>query len=222
MRKALVIGINEYPGCPLAGCENDASRITGLLHRHYDDAPNFECQTHLSSREQITRDLFRQSLQRLFGDPADAALFYFAGHGSSNRGGILVTVDYTQHDEGIPMEEVLALSRDASKYIKEIFIVLDCCYSGYSGRSWLAPDIDVLPPGVSILTASSSKQTAAEKGGSGVFTSLVCDALEGGAADVLGNVTAARVYAYLDQTLGAFDQRPHFKANLSKLLGSTL
>ncbi len=56
-----------------------------------------------------------------------------------------------------------------------------------------------------------------EEAGAGVFSSLVCDALEGGAADVLGNVTAARIYAYLDQTLGAFDQRPHFKANLSKL-----
>ena len=115
------------------------------------------------------------------------------------------------------MEEVLALARGASKHTKEIFIVLDCCYSGYSGGSWVAPDLNVLPAGVSILTASSSKQTAAEKGGAGVFTSLVCDALEGGAADVLGKVTAARVYAYLDQTLGAWDQRPHFKANLSKL-----
>jgi uncharacterized caspase-like protein len=217
MRKALIVGVNDYPGCPLAGCENDASRISGLLQRHHDDTPNFECETPLSSSHQITRDFLRKSLHRLFADPADAALFYFAGHGSSTRGGILVTVDYTEHDEGIPMEEVLAYARDAAKHIKEIFIVLDCCYSGYSGATWLAPDLNVLPSGVSILTASSAKQTAAEKADAGVFTALVCDALEGGAADVLGVVTAARIYAYLDQTLGAWDQRPHFKANLSKL-----
>jgi hypothetical protein len=219
MRKALIVGINEYPGCPLKGCENDASRITALLEKHYDGAPNFECHTYLSGKESITRDFLRKSLQRLFADPADAALFFFAGHGSEKRGGILVTVDYTEHDEGIPMEEVLALAKDATAtaHIKEIFIVLDCCHSGYAGGTWIEPNINIVPKNVSILTASSSKQTAAEKGGAGVFTSLVCDALEGGAADVLGNVTAARVYACLDQTLGAWDQRPHFKANLSKL-----
>jgi uncharacterized caspase-like protein len=189
------------------------------LQKHFDDAPNFECHTHLSSEENITRDFLRKSLNKLFADPADAALFYFAGHGLDKRGGILVTVDYTDHDEGIPMEEVLALAKDATatKRIKEIFIVLDCCHSGYAGGTWIEPHINIVPNGVSILTASSSTQAAAEKAGAGVFTSLVCDALEGGAADVLGNVTAARVYAYLDQTLGAWDQRPHFKANLSKL-----
>jgi hypothetical protein len=217
MRKALIIGINDYPKCPLAGCENDAVRISKLLEKHYDDAPNFSCHSYLSSNEKISRDFLRKSLEKLFADPADAALFFFAGHGSDKRNGILVTVDYAPHDEGIRIEEVIALANDASKHIKEIFIVLDCCHSGYAGGTWIAPAITILPQGVSILTASSATQTAAEKAGAGVFTSLVCDALEGGAADVLGNVTAARVYAYLDQTLGAWDQRPHFKANLSKL-----
>ncbi len=218
MRKALVVGINDYPACPLKGCENDASRIRKLLAQHYDKQPNFECLTYLSSKEKITRDFLRGSLRKLFADPADAALFYFAGHGAAtDRGGVLVTVDFSRDDEGIPMEEVVRFARDGSKHIKEIFIVIDCCHSGYTGKSWIAPEIDILPKGVSILTASSSTQAAAEKAGAGVFTSLVCDALEGGAADVLGNVTAARIYAYLDQTLGAWDQRPHFKANLSKL-----
>jgi hypothetical protein len=217
MRKALIVGIDEYPNCPLKGCENDALRISALLKNHHDGTPNFECHRYLSSEKTITRDFLRASLEKLFADPADAALFYFAGHGTDARDGVLVTVDFKKHDEGIPMEEVLRLAKAACDRIKEIFIVLDCCHSGYTGGTWIAPAINILPQGVSILTASSATQTAAEKGGEGVFTSLVCDALEGGAADVLGNVTAARVYAYLDQTLGAWDQRPHFKANLSKL-----
>ncbi|HWX16201.1 MAG TPA: caspase family protein [Chthoniobacterales bacterium] len=217
MRKALIVGINEYPACPLTGCENDALRIGALLEKHHDGTPNFECQTYLSTKDTITRDFLRASLEKLFADPADAALFYFAGHGADTRDGVLVTVDYKKHDEGVPMEEVLRLAKGACDRIKEIFIVLDCCHSGYTGGTWIAPTINILPQGVSILTASSATQTAAEKDGEGVFTSLVCDALEGGAADILGNVTAARVYAYLDQTLGAWDQRPHFKANLSKL-----
>jgi Caspase domain len=218
MRKALIIGVNDYPGCPLTGCERDAARISKLLANHYDDKPNFECLTHVSSKEKITRDFLRRSLRKLFADPADAALFYFAGHGTAtDRGGVLVTVDFSKDDEGIPMEEVVRCARDGSKHIREIFIVIDCCHSGYTGKSWIALEIDMLPQGVSILTASSPSQAAEEKLGAGVFTSLVCDALEGGAADVLGNVTAARIYAYLDQTLGAWDQRPHFKANLSTL-----
>ena len=95
--------------------------------------------------------------------------------------------------------------------------MLDCCHSGYVGKTWLASIHDILPRGVSILTASSEAEAAIEKGGEGVFTSLVCDALEGGAADVLGNVTAAGIYSFLDIALGAWDQRPHFKANLTKL-----
>lgn len=218
MRKALIVGVNDYPECPLKGCENDAIRIAELLEFDHDRKPNFACRARLSRDTKITRDFLRASLEELFADPADAALFYFSGHGAATkRGGVLVTVDFSRNDEGIPMEEVINLARDGSDRIKEIFIVIDCCHSGYLGTSWVAPEVDILPKGVSILTASSSTQAALEKGGAGVFTSLLCDALEGGAADVLGNVTAARIYAYLDQTLGAWDQRPHFKANLSKL-----
>jgi hypothetical protein len=50
-----------------------------------------------------------------------------------------------------------------------------------------------------------------------MFTTRVCEALEGGAADILGEVTVASVYSYVHQLFGAADQRPMFKANLSKL-----
>ncbi|MBM7840937.1 hypothetical protein JOC54_004231 [Alkalihalobacillus xiaoxiensis] len=56
-----------------------------------------------------------------------------------------------------------------------------------------------------------------EVGNSGVFTSLILDALDGGAADPLGNVSVSSTYGYTDQALGACDQRPLLKANLSKL-----
>src|SRR5437667_6731291 len=110
MRRALIVGVNDYPGCPLKGCENDASRITKLLERHHNGTPNFECRCWLSSKEKITRKFLRRALQELFADPADAALFYFAGHGVATRGGVLVTVDYSEGDEGIPMEDVVALA----------------------------------------------------------------------------------------------------------------
>lgn len=53
-----------------------------------------------------------------------------------------------------------------------------------------------LKEGVSILTASRTSQYALETSGAGVFTSLIHDAL--------GNVTAASIYGFADQTLGAW------------------
>jgi hypothetical protein len=75
-----------------------------------------------------------------------------------------------------------------------------------------------LREGLSILTASRSSQSSVEHGESGVFTELVSSALDGGAADILGNVSVASVYAYVDQALGAWDQRPLFKSHVSRML----
>src|SRR5207247_4602641 len=79
-------------------------------------------------------------------------------------------------------------------------------------------DAAALRSGVSILSASRGDQTAAETAeGRGVFSTYLCGALEGGAADVLGKVTIAGVYAYLSESFGPWDQRPTFKANVDRL-----
>jgi hypothetical protein len=54
--------------------------------------------------------------------------------------------------------------------------------------------------------------------GAGLFSSLAADALEGGAADVLGHVTAPAIYAFVEGALGAWEQRPLFKSHVSKAL----
>ena len=40
-RKALVVGINDYPTCPLRGCCNDSEAIKDLLSNHGNGDPNF-------------------------------------------------------------------------------------------------------------------------------------------------------------------------------------
>ena len=40
-RKALVVGIDEYPTCPLHGCCNDSEAIKDLLSNHDNGDPNF-------------------------------------------------------------------------------------------------------------------------------------------------------------------------------------
>ena len=76
----------------------------------------------------------------------------------------------------------------------------------------------LLREGVSILSASRGDQVSVETTNGGLFTSLVGGALEGGAADLLGDVTAPAIYAYVEGALGAWDQRPLFKSHLSRVL----
>jgi uncharacterized caspase-like protein len=219
MRRALLVGINDYPSAPLTGCINDARAMERLLRRHDDGRVNFDTQLLTSDRETVTRARLRESIDSLFADPADVALLYFSGHGTENNlGGYLVTSDATLYNEGVALSDVLAIANRAA-HITEVAVIIDSCHSGSLGT---IPAIDnmqaSLREGLSILTASRSSQSSLERNGTGVFTELVCSALDGGAADILGNVSVAGVYAYVDQAFGAWDQRPLFKSHVSRML----
>ncbi|MBF4354509.1 caspase family protein, partial [Vibrio anguillarum] len=41
MKKALIIGINDYPNSPLGGCVNDANTLATVLESNGDGSPNF-------------------------------------------------------------------------------------------------------------------------------------------------------------------------------------
>lgn len=220
MRRALVVGVNDYPTSPLGGCVNDAKRIAQLLAKNHDGSPNFDCEILTGPPDLLTKGSLRKKLSALFGNDADVALFYFSGHGLLNPalGGYLVTPDFTSGDEGVAMQDVLALANGSRA--RERVIILDCCHSGALGQipavSPQQPTV-VLNEGVSVLTASRDYQPAVERSGAGVFTSLVCAALEGGASDVVGKVTVASIYTYVDESLGPWEQRPLFKLNVARL-----
>jgi len=74
-----------------------------------------------------------------------------------------------------------------------------------------------LRPGVTLLAATGSDEHALEIDGHSIFTRLVLGALKGGAADVRGLVSAASIYAYVEQALGSWDQRPIYKSNATQL-----
>jgi hypothetical protein len=220
MRKALVVGINDYPGHPLTGCVNDATAIADVIEAHGDGEPNFEVKLIVSPDKDgasagVTRPQLRSEIEALFAGDPEVALFYFAGHGAiKNVGGYIVTSDLRRYDEGIPMDDILKLANQSKA--KDKVVLLDSCYSGSLGSSEIAGgSVSYLSEGLTILTASRDSETAAEKNGSGVFTSLLIDALKGGAADLRGHITPGSIYAYVDQALGPWDQRPIFKTNVT-------
>lgn len=215
MKKALIVGINDYPASPLSGCLNDANSIAAIIESNGDGSPNFGVKLLTCPGIQITRPVLREAIEQLFSGDSDMALLYFSGHGYiKSTGGYLVTVDARKYDEGVSMDEVLALANQSKA--KNKIIILDCCHSGAMGSPNIAnSNIAQLSEGLSVLTACRNSEYAIEINGAGVFTSLLIDALKGGAADVRGNITPGSLYAYVDEALGAWDHRPIFKTNVT-------
>jgi uncharacterized caspase-like protein len=215
MRKALIVGVNDYPSSPLAGCVNDANEIAKLLELNEDGSPNFNVRLITCPTTAVTRSILKEAIDHLFSGDSEMALLYFSGHGYiDSTGGYLVTTDAQRYDEGVSMSDILTFA-NASKARNKI-IILDCCHSGSMGSPKLgATSLAQLSEGLSVLTASRDSEYALELNGSGVFTSLLIDAFEGGAADIRGNITPGSLYAYVDEALGAWDQRPIFKTNVS-------
>lgn len=219
MKRALLIGIDAYDQMNgLAGCVNDVNALAPLLSRNEDGSPNFNCQTRTSATLRVERRNLLEAIDALLAPGADVALLYFAGHGAAAKNDVVLsTQDGDDRDPGVSLSSVLAKVQDSP--VREVLIILDCCFSGGAGGvPQLGGDAAALRSGVSILTASRSDQPAAETAeGRGLFSTYLCGALDAGAADVLGKVTIAGVYAYLSESFGPWNQRPTFKANVDRL-----
>lgn len=214
MRKALVVGINNYPSASLKGCINDASALGSTIEVNGDGSPNFDVR--LMTDVPTKADLKGQ-IKELFSGNADTVLFYFSGHGfiDEQGGGYIVTPDYQANDEGVSMDQILVVANNSSA--KNKIIILDCCHSGSFGTPQATGGNNAqIGEGVSILTASKSDEVSIEVNGHGIFTNLLLDALQGGAADLRGHITPGSIYSYIDQALGPWDQRPVFKTNITR------
>ena len=218
MKRALLVGIDTYDAFDaLSGCVNDVVATAPLLARNDDGLPNFDCQILANARQGVGRDRLRQAVTKLLAPGADVALLYAAGHGIERNGEVvLATTDGTPQTPGIGMPEILAAA--AHSTVREVILILDCCFSGAVAQvPQMASDAAVLRPGIAILTASRNDQPAAETvERRGLFSTMLCDGLAGGAADVLGKVTIGGLYAYLSECFGPWDQRPMLKANIER------
>jgi hypothetical protein len=212
LKKALIIGIDDYPTAPLNGCVNDANAVAELLKTNGDGSPNFDVFLNLNVQ---TKAEFLDLIEKLFAGDADASLLYFSGHGSEC--GHLVTPDYRGRDLGVSMTDVLGCANRSK--CKNKIIILDCCFSGKLGESSVTQSTEsILGEGITIMTASNRDEVSMESNGQGLFTSLFLQGLRGSAADITGRITPAGIYAFIDQSLGVWQQRPVFKTNISQFL----
>lgn len=225
MKRALVIGIDGYPSPnQLSGCVNDAVELSSILEVNGDGSPNFDVKRLISSEGAVTSKRMMLAIKQLFEGSADVALLYFAGHGIMDdltNNGFIVSQDGDDPSWGVSLASVLNLANAAYPNIKSTVIVLDSCQSGFAGEvSGLGDSgsVSVIGNGVTILTACHKHGTAAEINGHGKFTDLLIDGLTGSASDILGRVTPAALYTHVDQTLGAWEQRPIYKANVQNFI----
>lgn len=215
MKKALIVGLNNYPGRELKWCDNDAIAMQELMESNGDGSPNFDV---ILIIDDCSKNDLTSAIKKLFADDADIALLYFSGHGANTDGGYLCTTDFSENDYGVRMTDILEIVNNS--HCKNKVIILDCCFAAKMGESIMLNNNSLLGEGVTIIAASQSWQTSAENHSiqHGIFTELLIQGLKGGAADIGGNITPASLYSFVDQSLGAWQQRPVFKTNISQFL----
>src|SRR4051794_40483156 len=123
-RRALLVGIDQYDsGANLTGCVADAQAMRDMLARHYDGSPNYACRLLTSpGPDPLTRAYLREVWEQLFDNFTEDILFYFSGHGSpTSVGGHLCTQDATQHEPGLPMNELLQLANQSKA--REVLLI---------------------------------------------------------------------------------------------------
>jgi TPR repeat protein len=191
---AVVIGINEYqhPRVPkLQAAVNDARAIEAML-RAQGFRPDriVKLVDGEATKHRIETVLGDELRQKVGTD--DRVLVFFAGHGKTDRlrsgeeEGYLIPVD---GDPGRLFGSAISMTalRQISDRLpaKHILYIVDACYSGYAVYNRAIGD-DLLDemmrkPAIQILTAGRQGDQAQERGGHGVFTSVLLRALQGDA-----------------------------------------
>jgi len=224
VRKALVVGIDYYAENhidDLNGAVNDAGSVADVLERNADGSVNFSTPRLIAAADPataITRRQLKDAVLELFAGDSEIALLYFSGHGyiEDTGGGYLCASDCKDGDDGLSLTEIMTAAHNSKAQNK--IVILDSCHSGVTASSPLKPDMAEVSDGMTILTASTADQYSMETGGAGVYTTLLVDALNGAAANLLGAITPGSVYAHIDQSLGPWAQRPVFRTNVTKFI----
>ena len=201
------------------GCVNDANAVKTALERNGDGTLNFDVKLSCATSEAtyISRASLKDAIEELFKSETEISVFYYSGHGSfDTSGGYLCTSEIKRSDEGLSLNDIMGIVARSKAQNK--IIILDSCFSGSIATPTEMPNYSLLTDGTTILAACEKTEYATEKNGHGVFTSLLVEALYGGAMNLLGEVSPGSIYSYIDRSLGAWEQRPVFKANIKSFV----
>ena len=225
---AVIIGINDYEHTSrLSYAVNDAHSVAALAQSALDFPP---ANVSLLIDAQATRDNVLSCLHALHEKAGsdDRVLFFFAGHGIT-RTGHKGEVGYLVPSDGHPTAPLSLIRWDdltkMAEFVpaKHALFIMDACYGGLavtrgamSGSSRFLKDI-LGRYSRQVLTAGKADQLVSDSGGprpgNSVFTGHLLEALEGGAADEEGIITATGVMAYVFQRVGRdteSHQTPHY------------
>ena len=221
MKKALIVGIDNYlKVSDLNGCVNDAHDVANVLLRNADGSLNFDIKIMTSTSENniVTKYELEEAIKELFSGDDEIALFYFSGHGytEDNNGYIIPSDIQLPGRNGIKMDDIMQWCNKSK--VKNKILIFDCCHAGAVGDDKYFSGNSIIGEGVTILSACTKGQYALEHAHHGVFTQLLVDALNGSGANILGQITPGSVYAHIDQSLGAWSQRPVFKTNVEQFV----
>lgn len=131
MKKAVCIGINNYPGIfnDLKGCVNDANDWAELLRE-------FGFETEVLLDEQGTRENIKAALRDLVSTlrSGDYGVFTYSGHGTYNRDSSGDEPD--SYDEALYVYDGLLLDDELREILDDLrsnaslVVISDSCYSG--------------------------------------------------------------------------------------------
>ena len=224
MKRALLVGISEYPDSPLPCAQKDVDALVDVLKM---TEYGFEC-TVLLNEQATTRSLKEKLEYVLAAD--QVALVYFSGHGAAtDYGAYLVSWDTTERgDDGLDLSLVTRMVSARTAPGSSAVIILDCCHSGglqigspavVSIRSEdLSRFINLSSERRVLLAACQEHEVAYESESlqHGVFTYHLLQGLLGDAANTLGEVTANSVYDHISEQFGAHNgQTPVYRGDLN-------
>ncbi|HBY93424.1 MAG: caspase family protein [Ardenticatenaceae bacterium] len=138
LKKALLVGINTYPGAPLRGCLNDVDQMHQLLTSQFGfSAENVRM---LRDAEATTQGIVQGLTWLAEGDsdPAAVRVFHYSGHGTLTPdqngdepdGSDECIVPYDYPAAGFMTDDTLATLYDRFPRTSNLTLVMDCCHSG--------------------------------------------------------------------------------------------
>ncbi len=148
MKKALLVGINDYPGTQndLMGCVNDITNVYDVLVKYFGFQPVDI--TLLADKRASTKAIL-DGLGKLVasGTPGDTLVFHYSGHGSQvadvegdepadNKDEIICPWDFDWDRNFIKDDDFTRIFKDLRKGVM-LEVILDSCHSGTGTREMI-------------------------------------------------------------------------------------